>query len=141
MVQFTSKVNIAPEILLNSEGSSPSSDIWSLGILITQLFTGITSYIYSERPDNMKDHEYNTSLLKELNNKTTPKIIDFFENSNQILPIKALVIGMLRFDNDERPDIFKVAENFNQYFTRMKMEKFLIKYEKSQREEYYKFFK
>ena len=139
-MEFNSKLNIAPEILLNADGSSPYCDIWSLGIIIIQLFTGITNYLYEEHIDG-KDDEAKSKFLAKLAKKVTPSIVDQMDNSSQILPLKAIVIGMLRFDCNERPNIFKVADNLNQYFTRQKIEKYHIKYEKSQKEDFDKFFK
>jgi len=139
-VEFHNRTNVAPEILLETAGSSPQCDIWSLGIVISQLFTGITTYIYDEKPEKMKDPEYKTLVYEKLKLKLPLTILDSFESTPEILPLKAIAIGMLRFDPHERPDIFKVADVFNLYFKRIRKEKMNIKYEKSQKEDYYRIF-
>lgn len=141
-MEFTSRVNVAPEILINpSAGLSPSCDIWSLGIIIIQLFTGITSHIYEEMSHEMKDSEYKNVVIKNMQKKITPCILEKMDNSSLLIPLKAIVVGMLRFDCDERPDIFKVADVLNIYFRSQKMEKFIIKYEKNQKESFQNLFK
>lgn len=140
-IEFTNRTNIAPEILLDQAGSSPECDIWSLGVLIVQLLTGVTSYLYEEPLPTMKDSEIKKKLLDNLKNKRTPTILENIDNSIENLPLKAIAIGLLRFEPSERPDIFKVADVLNQHFLRMEKSILTIKYDKQQKEEFNRLYK
>jgi serine/threonine protein kinase len=122
-------------------GSSPECDIWSLGVLIIQLFTGITNYLYEEPSPKMADSEIKEKFFENLSKKKPPTILDLIENTPEILPLKAISVGMIRFDPNERPDIFRVADVLNQYFQRNNREQLMIKYDKMQREEFLKYYK
>jgi len=131
-IAYRSIINVSPEIVLNGQDLYWHCDIWSLGILITQLFTGITSYLYEDKGEKETVEGFRDKIMKFYETRKMPLIVDLIEN----IYIKAFVRGLLRFEPDDRPNIFRVADIFNKLLSKIKKEEFCIKYEKSEKEEF-----
>ncbi len=108
--------------------------------MILQLFTGITTYLYFDKDKNITDLDKPEILTENFKNKKPPQIIELIENTPEVIPMKAIITGLLRFEPNERPNIFKVADVVNQYLITQKKEQYKIVYEKSQREDYMRIF-
>ena len=118
---YTTVINVAPELLFQGDVYW-HCDIWSLGILITQLFTGVTSYLFEEKKEKETVEEFRDSIIENFKNKKIPDIIDKIED----VFIKAIVVGMVRYNPEERPNIFKFADTFNMYLKRNGLDDQLI---------------
>jgi hypothetical protein len=110
-IQFQKKINslfnskykhsdkyISPEIyLLQLSDISWHSDIWSLGILISLLFT-------SKIPEN------NKTLIEYYKSGIIPR--EFYKYIDNIF-IQSIVLGILKLNPYDRPNIFEIIDNYN----------------------------
>jgi serine/threonine protein kinase len=90
-----------PEVILNdSVNLDWHCDIWSIGVIISLMFSDKIFEISSE------------SLISFYETNRMPSA---FYDSIQNVYIKSIVIGILRINRDERPNIFEVIDVFNDY--------------------------
>jgi serine/threonine protein kinase len=87
-----------PEIYLNeSNNISWHSDIWSLGVLISRVFS------YELKLDN------NTLRHFYLSDKIPRGLYKYIDN----IFIQSIAIGILKIDPYDRPNIFEIIDNYN----------------------------
>lgn len=112
-------IHFSPEILLKtSKEPKWQSDIWSLGILIAMIF--------SERI-----FEFNGEIVETYNNRKIPE--NFYNSIKHIPHIQSIVVGLLRFDYNQRPNIFEVIDSFNNLLKYIDYpEKYFIYYTKNE---------
>jgi serine/threonine protein kinase len=111
-------LHTSPEIILNKvEEINWHSDIWSLGIILAMVFS-----------DKLFETT-NDELESFYANKKIPEI--FYSNIKNIY-IKAIIIGLLRIDPYERPNIFQIIEIYNKLVIHLEMtDKYKLEYTKS----------
>lgn len=91
-----------PEIHLNKFSKLGwHADIWSLGMIIAMLFS---NRIFEEEIGKIVNFFYDRDLIPE-----------FFFTHIENVHVKALVIGMLRLEPEDRPNIFEVIDMFNHF--------------------------
>jgi serine/threonine protein kinase len=101
-------VHTAPEIMLkNIDDISWHSDIWSLGIILSKVFSDT---IYEITKDEIVESY-------RLN-----KIPDIFVKNIKNVYIKAIIVGLLRINPNERPNIFQIIDVYNQLVERLEMQ-------------------
>ena len=102
-------------------------DIWSLAVIISFIFSAkskfqnITNFYEIEKIENDMN-ETNSKKLRKLD------IYELFYNTKKIYPesiftnidinnyyIRAIIVGMLRYDVKERPSIYEAVDIFNEY--------------------------
>lgn len=87
-----------PEIILNqSKNISWHSDIWSLGVIISRLFS------YELTVDNKTLKHY------YLSEKIPRSLYKYIDN----IFIQSIALGILKIDPYERPNIFEIIDNYN----------------------------
>lgn len=95
-----------PEIHLNKLNLiNWQCDIWELGVLLSHLFSS------NKIPFNKSTliHDYKEEILPEF----------FYSSISCSTYIKAIVIGLLRINQTERPNIFEVIDVYNQFVEAM----------------------
>ena len=111
-------LHTSPEIILNKvDEINWHSDIWSLGIILAMVFSDTILEISIEELENY----YSTN-----------KIPDIYYNKIKNIYIKAIIIGILRIDPYERPNIFQIIEIYNKLINHLEMpENYILEYIKS----------
>jgi serine/threonine protein kinase len=111
-------VHFSPEIILKElEKINWQSDIWSLGIILLKMFSGELVILDNEELINsLKEARIPENILKNIE-----KISNIY--------IKAIIIGMLRINHTERPNIFEIIDVFNELIKYLKFDdQFLTSY-------------
>lgn len=102
---------LPPEIVLKHlEKINWHSDIWSLGVIFSLMFGEQGTKEIENLNANM------LSYYKEA------KVPEFFYESIDNVYLKAIVVGMLRIDPIERPNIFEVIDVYNTFVKHMNFE-------------------
>lgn len=112
-------VHTPPELFLNNlEHLNWHSDIWSLAIVISMMFT---------------DKLYNIDQSELLLDYKVGKVPEQFYQTIDNQFLKAMIVGMLRIEPSERPNIFELIDVYNQLIKKVEYpEAFNIVYSKSQ---------
>lgn len=120
-----SNVNIftSPEIYLkNYDQISWSSDIWSLGVILSMLF--------SDKVFDFRPMEYYRS----------DRVPEIFFNDIQNVYVKAIITGILRIKQSERPNIFEIIDVYNSLVDRLNLdESFKLIYSKNEMKNFEKY--
>lgn len=126
----------APEVYTNLKQVVKyiwSLDIWSLGMLTYCIFTENESKFLDNLDDLFKENEKQLYTDK-FNYDKFLSIIDFSQTKIENVFIRAMISTMLKPGNNERSNIFQIADSYNKIIRLYELEKdgYLINYEKSE---------
>jgi serine/threonine protein kinase len=111
------KTYYAPEVALKQiDKISWHCDIWSLGVILSMMFCNHLHHIESE------------TLIKLYKSGTVPP--EFYQGIEDVY-LKSFVIGLLRMDPCERPNIFEIIDVYNKLIEHLNFEReYYIEYTK-----------
>jgi serine/threonine protein kinase len=122
MERGRNQISYAPEIYLKHlEKINWHSDIWSLGVVISLIFG----------QGGTKEAEHVSSNLFSYYKDS--KVPEFFYEQVDNLFIKSMIVGILRIDPVERPNIFEIIDVYNNFIRHLKYDDmYLIPYTKEE---------
>ena len=111
VVQLTDYVGvigyISPQIINNQPYSGDKADIFSLGVILFYLVTGINGF------QNSSNHDFYYKLIKKRKNaQYWDEIAKSFQNVNNLSPdFKNLYFSMVAFNENDRPNVAQILQH------------------------------
>lgn len=120
------------QLLLNNK-CSWTIDIWSLGVLLSFIYSDKVADYNAFYFNNNNTFDQETKLNNSIYIDQQYNIYDLYYSRQKILPenlftninlkeniIKSFIVGILRYNASERPNVFEIIKNYNIYISRLK---------------------